>query len=208
MNALRWFDREKIAGFVPWTPIQDSDFPDEKVEVGGFKPFYLLNPPAKELDPLAEKHTDYLLELARLMPRVKIHSAKAESLGGGIFRITVVVLNEGYLPTSCEMGQITGQVYPLYLRLTAPQGTHYITGTPRTELGRLRGGEKSRVDVACSPARRRSEASRSNHPRFGARGRLRQRDAGAESSKSRSFARTADEAALPTSRSSISGVWR
>ncbi len=97
----------------------------------------------RSLDPLAEKHTDYLLELARLMPRVKIHSAKAESLGGGIFRITVVVLNEGYLPTSCEMGRITGQVYPLYLRLTAPQGTHYITGTPRTELGRLRGGEKT-----------------------------------------------------------------
>jgi hypothetical protein len=143
VNALRWFDREKIGGFVPWTSIQDSDFPDEKVEVGGFKPFYLLNPPAKELNPLAEKHTDYLLELARLLPQVKIHSTKAESLGGGIFRISVVVLNEGYLPTSSEVGQITGQVYPLYLRLTAPQGTHYITGTPRTELGRLRGGEKT-----------------------------------------------------------------
>ncbi len=36
-----------IDGFVPWTAIEHPDFPDKKVEVGGFKPFYRLNPPAE-----------------------------------------------------------------------------------------------------------------------------------------------------------------
>ena len=50
VNALRWFDREKIDGFVPWKEVKHPDFPDKKVEVGGVKPFMMLNPPAKELD--------------------------------------------------------------------------------------------------------------------------------------------------------------
>ena len=143
VNALRWFDREKIDAFVPWTPIQHPDFSGRRVEVGGFKPFLLLNPPAKELEALATKHTDFLVELARLMPEVKIHETKVEPLGGGIFRITATVVNRGYLPTASEMGQTTGEVYPLLLRLTAPAGTNYVKGTPRTELSRLRGGEKT-----------------------------------------------------------------
>ena len=144
MNALNWMAREKIDGFVPWTPIQHPDFPGRKVEVGGFKPFVLLNPPAKELDPLAEKHTDFVLELARLMPRLKIQEARAEPLGGGIQRITVTVGNTGYLATASAMGQLSGEVFPLLLRLDAPKGSQYLKGTPRTELERIRGGDKVR----------------------------------------------------------------
>ncbi len=143
VNALRWFDREKIDGFVPWTRIEHPDFPGRKVEVGGFKPFLLLNPPAKLLDPLAEKQTDFVVELARLMPRVKIQESRVEPLGGGIQRITVTVANTGYLPTMSEMGRTTGEVYPLLLRLSPPKGTEYVKGVPRTELGRIRGGEKT-----------------------------------------------------------------
>jgi hypothetical protein len=144
VNALNWLAREKIDGFVPWTPIQHPDFPGRKVEVGGFKPFVLLNPPAKELEPLAEKHADFVLELARLMPRLKIQEARAEPLGGGIQRITVTVANTGYLATSSAMGQLSGEVFPLLLRLDAPKGSQYLKGTPRTELERIRGGDKVR----------------------------------------------------------------
>jgi hypothetical protein len=144
LNALNWMARERIDGFVPWTPIQHPDFPGRKVEVGGFKPFVLLNPPAKELDPLAERHTDFVLQLARLMPRLKIREARAEPLGSGIQRITVTVENTGYLATSSAMGQLSGEVFPLLLRLDAPKGSQYLKGTPRTELERIRGGDKVR----------------------------------------------------------------
>jgi hypothetical protein len=143
VNALRWFEQQKIDGFVPWKPIKHPDFLDRTVEVGGFKPFLLLNPPAKELDPLAEKHADFVLELARLMPRIKIHEAKAEPLGNGIQRITVTVVNSGYLPTASEMGKLTGEIWPLILKLEAPKGSAYLKGMPQKELDRLRSGEKT-----------------------------------------------------------------
>jgi hypothetical protein len=142
VNALRWFKQEKIDGFVPWAPIKHPDFPGKTVEVGGFKPFLLDNPPVKLLDPVAAKHTDFVLELARLLPRIKIQEAKAEPLGAGIQRISVTVANIGYLPTASEIGRITGEIWPMLLVLDAPKGSTYLKGTPQQELARLRGGEK------------------------------------------------------------------
>ena len=122
MNALNWMASEKIDGFVPWTPIQHPDFPGRKVEVGGFKPFVLLNPPAKELDPLADRHTDFVLELARLMPRLRIRDARAELLGGGIQRITVTVENTGYLATLRRRWvQLSGETFPILRCDSMPQ---------------------------------------------------------------------------------------
>jgi hypothetical protein len=143
VNALRWFAQEKIDGFVPWKPFKHPDFPGKTVEIGGFKPFLLANPPAKLLDPLAAKHVDFMLELARLMPRVKIHEAKVETLGDGVQRITVTIVNSGYLPTASEIGRVTGEIWPLLLVLDAPKGSAYLKGTPQHELARLRGGEKT-----------------------------------------------------------------
>ena len=143
VNALRWFKQEKIDGFVPWTAIKHPDCPGKTVEVGGFKPFLLDNPPAKLLDPLAAKHADLVLELARLLPRIKIQEVKVEPLGAGIQRITVTVANTGYLPTASEIGRITGEIWPLLLVLDAPKGSAYLKGTPQQELGRLRSGEKT-----------------------------------------------------------------
>ncbi len=140
---MRWFESQKIDGFVPWQPIDSPDFPGKKVEVGGVKPFLLQNPPAKLFDPLAESHYRFVLELARLMPRIKIQDVKVEPLGDGIQRINVRVVNPGYLPTMSAMGSITREVYPLLLKLEAPKGTTYLKGNPRQELGVIRGGGKT-----------------------------------------------------------------
>jgi len=91
LNALRWFAREKIDGFVDWRPIVHPDLPGRKVEVGGFKPFLRLNPPADRLEPLADRHWQYLRTLVERMPRVVIRQAKAEPLGRGVWRVTAVV---------------------------------------------------------------------------------------------------------------------
>jgi hypothetical protein len=151
LNALNWLAREKIDGFIPWTPIHHPDFPGQVVEIGGFKPFVLLNPPAKQLDPLAERHTDFVLQLARLMPELKISEARAELLGGGIQRVSVAVANLGYLSTASAMGQLSGEVYPLLLRLDAPKGSTYLKGSPRTELERIRGGDQIRCTWLIRP---------------------------------------------------------
>jgi hypothetical protein len=140
VRALRWFDEQGINAFVDWTAFDHSDFPGKRVEVGGLKPFYRLNPPASEINALADKYYQFLTELTGLLPRVEIHETKLDSLGGGVFRITASVANHGYLPTMPEMGRITGQAYPLQIQLDLPQpDTHWIQGSPRAQLNRLSG---------------------------------------------------------------------
>lgn len=140
VNALRWFEREKIDGFVPWKQIEHPDFPNKKVEVGGVKPFLILNPPAKELDALADKHRQFLIELAGRMPELKLSETKVEPLGSGVYRVACTVINSGYLPTMSEMGKTSGQPYPLQIELDLPDKTVFVQGTPRSSLDRLTGG--------------------------------------------------------------------
>ncbi len=139
VNALRWFEREKIDGFVPWKTVEHPDFAGKKVEIGGFKPFVLLNPPAKEIDPLTDKHAKFLVELVDLLPQIKITDSKVESLGGGVYRITGAAVNTGFLPTMSEMGRISGTPYPLQAELLLPEGVTFIQNTPRREIAPLAG---------------------------------------------------------------------
>ncbi len=146
LNALQWFDREAVEGFVAWQEIEHPDFPDKKVEVGGFKPFLRWNPPSDALDCLAEKHAEFVRRLVRQLPRLVIEEAKAESLGGGVWRVTAVIGNEGYLPTVSEMGRLTKQPHPVQVRLMLPKGTSLVTGHSRVQLPPLagRGGREER----------------------------------------------------------------
>lgn len=139
LNALRWLAREKIDGFVPWTKVEHPDFPGREVEVGGFKPLVLLNPPAGHLDALAEKHLAFVAKLPEWFPQLAITESRAEHLGGGVVRIRATAANLGFLPTMSEMGQINGEAYPLWAALTLPEGTTFLQGNRRTKLPRLSG---------------------------------------------------------------------
>jgi hypothetical protein len=139
LNLLRWLEREKIDGFAAWTPVEHADFPGKKVEVGGFKPFFALNPPAKLLDDLAEKHVKFLTTLPKWLPRLVLTDTKAETLGGGVVRVSTTVVNQGYLPTMPEMGRVSGEPFPAWIELTLPAKTVLLQGYARTRLPRLEG---------------------------------------------------------------------
>jgi hypothetical protein len=159
LNALRWFAREKIDGFVAWKPIVHPDFPGKKAEVGGFKPFVRLNPPAALLEPLAERHFNFLCRVAGLLPRLMLQETKVDALGSGAYRITAQVLNSGYLPTMSKMGQVTHEAYPLQIKLDLPKDVSLITASPRTELPVLAGNggkaEHSWLVLAAQPGVKR-----------------------------------------------------
>jgi hypothetical protein len=139
LNALRWFAANKIDGFVPWTPIEHSDFPGQKVEIGGFKPLLRLNPPASQLDDLASKHAAFLGKLATLMPQLRLEQPKVEPLGGGVFRVTAKVLNTGYLPTMSAMGKLSRWPNILQMKLSLPEGAKLITSSVRVAVEPLAG---------------------------------------------------------------------
>ena len=140
LNALRWFEKQGINGFVAWEPIDHPLFPGRKVEVGGFKPFLRLNPPADELDTLAEKHWQFVRKLAGDLARLEIRRAVAEPQGAGVWRVTAAVVNAGELATMPKMGEVTGRPHPLQMELLLPPGASLLTGHARLRLDPLRGG--------------------------------------------------------------------
>jgi hypothetical protein len=138
-NVLIWLATEKLDGFAEWKAIDHPDFPGRKVEVGGFRPFYQLNPPSKELELLADKHAQFLAMIPRWLPELAITDKKGEALGGGVHRISLTVVNRGLLPTMPEMGQVNGEFYPLQVELALPQGAVLVQGDARGRLPRIEG---------------------------------------------------------------------
>lgn len=139
LNALRYLEQQKVAGFVEWTAIEHPGFPGQKVEVGGFKPFYRTHPPLAEVEALATKQTDSLLETIALAPRLSLAKLKAETLGGGVVRLSATVVNEGFLPTHPEMGAVTGHAHPLQITWETPEKTVWLQGSRRQRLDRIAG---------------------------------------------------------------------
>ncbi len=153
LDALIWFDEEGIDGFVDWTPIKHPDFPDRKVEVGGFKPFLRTNPPADQLEPLAEKHCRFVRELAEMFPRLEIAELKAEPLGDGVWRVTAAAVNRGRLPTMSQMGRTSRQLQGLQMQITLPRGAALVTGYPRVGISALApdGGRQEKSWLVTAP---------------------------------------------------------
>jgi len=154
INALAWFDENGIDGFVDWQPIEHPDFPDRKVEVGGFKPFLRDNPPASQIEPLAEKHWKFARQLVEMFPRLTIPKVKAEPLGSGVWRVTADVVNEGRLPTVSQMGRITREHHRLQMEISLPRGVSLVTGHNRVDIGVLaaEGGRAEKTWLVQAPA--------------------------------------------------------
>ena len=139
IDQLKWLKENGIDGFVNWTPVKHPDFPNRKVEVGGFKPLLLLNPPVDKLEPLAEKYFKFLGELVNLLPQLKIDQVKIEPLGQQVYRITIKVINNGYLPTMPQMGQRARVAHPLQIEWNLPKDAKLIKGHARMQLKPLSG---------------------------------------------------------------------
>jgi hypothetical protein len=103
-NYLAWADSLGWNSFVPWTEVKHPDFPNQKVEVGGIKPFVMVNPPFEKVGEIAEEHTIFILKLAEIQPKLEFHNLKTEALGNGLTRVTVDLYNNSPLPTHSEMG--------------------------------------------------------------------------------------------------------
>lgn len=145
-RALAWFEANKIDGFLPWTKIEHPDFPRQVVEVGGFRPFVLDNPPAAEIPALGEKHARFLITLADKLPRLTVTSAESKSQEGGVRNVRVTVANAGFLPTMSQMGAITKIPFPLNWELKLAEGATLLAGTARGQIPLLRPGDTQTIE--------------------------------------------------------------
>ena len=102
---LKWADKENLSQvFLPWQSIKHPDFPNQKVDVGGFLPYALWNPPLQYLENHAEVHKEFVLNYLNLLPKVEIVNPKVEKLDNNLYRVTVSTVNKGFLPTSTAIG--------------------------------------------------------------------------------------------------------
>jgi hypothetical protein len=128
-RLLQWMDAEKVDGFVTWTAFKHPTLGD--VEIGGFKPYTTVNPPAAKLAELGTSHAKFALYLSSLFSRVRIAKADATALGGGLYRIQADVENAGYLPTAMAQGVLARAVKPVMVQLGVPPDA-IVTGAEKT----------------------------------------------------------------------------
>lgn len=123
--------------FIPWTEIKHPDFPGKKVEVGGIKPFVMINPPAGYLDSLIMKNYKFITAIASMHPELEYLDAKVESTGENIFRITVKVHNKGIFATCSEIGDFNQWTRIMRITLEPEKGQSFLSGQKTQRIQRL-----------------------------------------------------------------------
>lgn len=141
-NALHWFRANQIDVLVPWRPVSLAG-ESQKVEVGGFAPGAMLNPPSgAQLDSTLARQERFILEMAGMLPRVALHDVRVEALGEGVWRITANVANEGVLPTSTALGARLRNPRGVRVDLDA-KGGEILSGQKVQVLQPIAGGGRS-----------------------------------------------------------------
>lgn len=137
-EQLKWFDEHASEAFRPWQPFDHPDFPGQRVEIGGYAPFALTNPPAGMLEDLVGPHGHFLTELIGRLPRIGLRRIRCTHLGESIFEIEIHIENTGFLPTSLAQGERTREVNPTRLVLDM-RPEQILAGTRITYLPVIKG---------------------------------------------------------------------
>ena len=78
---LKYAENNKMENvFVPWTPVNHPDFPGKTTEVGGIKPFAMINPPADSLEHLISKNYKFIKAVASMHPELEFLDIKTENV--------------------------------------------------------------------------------------------------------------------------------
>lgn len=147
-EVLRWND-EALGGkgFKNWKTYEHPQLGE--VEIGGYNPkFFWQNPPPEYLEKWAKNEAMLNLLLAKSLPQVKIISVNMKSLSDskGIYEISGIFTNEGFLPTALEMAKRIKIVRPDRVDIKLPEkGIELIEGKNSVELGWLQPEEKKEV---------------------------------------------------------------
>ncbi len=144
LALLRYSDDELGAtGFVDW---YEFDHPQlGKVELGGWNWFrFWTNPPDHLLEAEVAPHTEWEIFCALATPRLVMREVITERVAERVWRIRVVVENDGWMPTNVTERAIDRKlVRGVEAELTLTPDARLVRGNTSVELGQLAG--RSRV---------------------------------------------------------------
>ena len=137
-KVLQWLDAnlEPEEGFKPWT---EYDHPQlGKVEIGGvYAKFVEQNPPKKLLQQEVEKHVRFMLREVKALPWVQFDRVQTKALAEGLYEVTAVVGNTGFMPTYVfREGLKNKALKGLTVEIS---GGEVVTGKAAQEIGHLEG---------------------------------------------------------------------
>ncbi len=153
----RWNEEELSGeGFADWTTYDHPQL--GQVEVGGWRSkFTRQNPPPHLLKSELELYVPWMLWLAEISPRIVLRDVEATPLGSGLFRITGVVENEGYLPTNITRRALDADV-AVPVRVTIDLAdAELVSGQERADLGHLMGTRDAQGRTGTAATRRSLE---------------------------------------------------
>jgi hypothetical protein len=137
---LKLADKNKMENvFVPWIEIIHPDFPDKKTEIGGIKPFIMVNPPADSLDNIIIRNYKFLLSLAAMHPELEFLDIKIENAGENIYRLSLKVHNKGLFATCAEAGEANRWTRIMRIILEPEKGQTFLSGQKIQRIRRLEG---------------------------------------------------------------------
>lgn len=134
--VMAWVKENAPQYFMPWKEYEHPVF--GKVLLGGFNTkFTLQNPPENLLLNECEHDTKFNLRYIQAMPHLCVDSLSARKVSEGVYEVTAVIGNLGYLPTNLTESAMTNKtVSPVKAVLS---GGTLISGKEEQELGHLQG---------------------------------------------------------------------
>jgi hypothetical protein len=142
VDYLRWAEANNHDLFVGWKEISHPDFPGKKVEVGGWKPMALYNPPYSLVADISGKQNKFIVKLASMKPQVKIENLTTEAVGKGMTRISADIFNAGALATMTELAQRTRWIRMTKVEMTTTGSQQIVAGDKVKLISSITGGDK------------------------------------------------------------------
>ncbi|GAB4410611.1 MAG: M14 family metallopeptidase [Anaerolineae bacterium] len=142
-------------GFVDWTPFDHPQL--GRVEIGGWTHMYTFrNPPPRSwassdqarqfLFDTIHSNCLFTLKHAACAPLLRIESAGAEPVAPGLYRVSAVIANHGYLPTHLTQRALEhGTAGPVITSLAVPEDATLLMGAPSQDLGHLAGRDERKA---------------------------------------------------------------
>jgi murein tripeptide amidase MpaA len=147
LAELKWNDEVLGgSGFVNWRPFEHPQL--GQVEIGGWKPLLRNNAPPQLMEQTCHNIMRFVVGHAKASPRIRAWTHETQALGDNVYRIAIVVQNDGYLPTNITRQAINVDVAkPVDAFLELGEGDQILLGKEKETVGCLSGyGGRKKVE--------------------------------------------------------------
>ncbi|HYH12069.1 MAG TPA: M14 family metallopeptidase, partial [Thermomicrobiales bacterium] len=138
-------------GYQGWRPFDHPQL--GPVEIGGFEfKFALQNPPGPMLSEVASRNGRSVLRLLGVLPRLDFTDARAEPVSDGVYRVSGLVQNTGFLPTwLSDVGKKIRHIKETKVTITCPDDVELLSDRDEAKVGHLDGRASSYESFSFFP---------------------------------------------------------